>query len=283
MDKTDHAVEKHATFLLTWNPKNWSWPNLDNLVAQSARGRTVEYRWSCGNSKKIKPGDRLFLIRQGVDPKGIMGAGFATSASYSGPHWDQDKNQDGETCLLVDLRFERLLNPDVDDILMLDRLQSEFQGQVNWLTPASGIQIREVASRLEQLWSKHLQPFTRLLSPDEFLGFGGIEGVLFLALVRHRAREQGLRDAKIQQVKAAQAGRLPCEVCGFDFGEFYGKHGQGYAQIHHIKPLSERISPSLTKLQDLAVVCANCHAMLHRGRELLSTQELQALLALLQK
>jgi predicted HNH restriction endonuclease len=34
-------------------------------------------------------------------------------------------------------------------------------------------------------------------------------------------------------------------------------------QVHHRKQLSAREAPSITKLGDLAVVCANCHLLLH--------------------
>ena len=38
-----------------------------------------------------------------------------------------------------------------------------------------------------------------------------------------------------------------------------------YAQVHHLQPLSDRTMPGKTSLDDLAVVCANCHVMIHRG------------------
>ena len=94
---------------------------------------------------------------------------------------------------------------------------------------------------------------------------GALEGELLVAMSRHRARERWLRDEKIAQVKEANGGRLPCQTCGFDFYEMYGEIGRDYAQVHHLKPLSDRTKPSLTKLNDLAVRCANCHVIIHRG------------------
>ena len=64
------------------------------------------------------------------------------------------------------------------------------------------------------------------------------------------------------------AGRLICEVpgCGFDFFERYGQLGHGYAEVHHIRALSALSETGqVTALSDLAIVCANCHAMIHRG------------------
>src|SRR3954454_20057651 len=92
-----------------------------------------------------------------------------------------------------------------------------------------------------------------------------MEGGLRVALGRHRARERWLRASKIAEVKQANGGRLPCQVCGFDFFKVYGDLGRDYAQVHHLKPLGDRTKPSLTRLDDLAVLCANCHVMVHAG------------------
>jgi len=93
------------------------------------------------------------------------------------------------------------------------------------------------------------------------------EGEERLIFIKHRKREKLLRDAKTAEAKKLAKGRLKCEVpgCGFDFETVYGELGRDYAQVHHLKPLRDRTTPSETKLTDLAVVCANCHAMIHRG------------------
>jgi 5-methylcytosine-specific restriction enzyme A len=96
----------------------------------------------------------------------------------------------------------------------------------------------------------------------------GYEGQVRLLVVRHRRREKRVRDAKIEATLAA-TGRLVCEVrgCGFDFEARYGSVGRGFAHVHHLKPLASLDSPRLTTLADVAVVCANCHAMIHIGGE----------------
>jgi len=264
----------HDTYLLTWNPRNWAWDDLEEMVNRTAEGRPVEDQWSCGNTKRIRMGDRLFLLRQGVEPRGIVAAGWATSAVYEGPHWDRERREKDDTALRVDLRFDRILNPEVDEILPLDKLQDGSLASVNWATPASGIQIRQGADELERLWAELVGFYESLGSGAEAVG--AVEGELRVALTRHRARESWLRDVKIAEAKSANAGRLPCEVCGFDFLEAYGEIGRDYAQIHHLKPLGGRASPSLTRLDDLAVVCANCHVMIHRGGEIRSLSDLLA-------
>lgn len=59
-------------------------------------------------------------------------------------------------------------------------------------------------------------------------------------------------------------GCLYCEVCGFDFAKVYGTLGEGFIECHHTSPLSEIDNEKETRLDDLRVVCPNCHRMLHR-------------------
>jgi predicted HNH restriction endonuclease len=95
-----------------------------------------------------------------------------------------------------------------------------------------------------------------------------VEGQNQALLANHRRREQSLRRAKIEASRRSHPnGRLICEVpgCGFDFEAVYGQLGEGFAEVHHLRSLSEMDGPVLTTLADLSVVCANCHRMIHRG------------------
>lgn len=99
--------------------------------------------------------------------------------------------------------------------------------------------------------------------PEELVG---LEGASLQRMVAHRRRERRLREAKIAQALKRAEGKLRCEVpgCDFDFERVYGSLGAGYAQVHHLDTLSKRSGPSRTSLDRLAIVCANCHAMIHR-------------------
>lgn len=93
-------------------------------------------------------------------------------------------------------------------------------------------------------------------------------------LVQHliRERNRALIERKKRAVLESE-GRLACEVCGFDFRECYGSLGDGFCEVHHRLALSDTSAEVRTTLDDLAVVCANCHRMIHRGGE---TRELSA-------
>ena len=85
-----------------------------------------------------------------------------------------------------------------------------------------------------------------------------------LLVRRHVARErnQRLRRRKIQAL--IQIGQpLACEACRFDFGEMYGQRGSGYIECHHVLPL-HMTDIRRNRLSDLALLCANCHRMIHR-------------------
>ena len=61
-----------------------------------------------------------------------------------------------------------------------------------------------------------------------------------------------------------------CQSCNFDFGKVYGELGRGYIEAHHLRPLGdldEGIPVSYNVATDFAVLCANCHRMIHRTAE----------------
>jgi predicted HNH restriction endonuclease len=148
--------------------------------------------------------------------------------------------------------------------------------EYDWTPQKSGNQIPdEIANELEEKWAAHVgKTSLAIVTTDTELS--AMEGAEKLALVRHRKREQSLRDVKVAGARKFGNGKLKCEVpkCGFDFEAVYGELGRDYAQVHHLKPLADRTKPSQTKLDDLVVVCANCHAMIHRGGKCRSLDKL---------
>lgn len=94
-----------------------------------------------------------------------------------------------------------------------------------------------------------------------------LEGGVQFALRKHRQREAQLRERKIvSELRRSADGHLRCQVprCGFDFQTAYGDLGERYIEVHHLQPLGGRQTGSVTNLSDLLIVCANCHAMIHR-------------------
>ncbi|WP_285406582.1 DUF3578 domain-containing protein [Luteibacter sp. ME-Dv--P-043b] len=70
----------------------------------------------------------------------------------------------------------------------------------------------------------------------------------------------------VEQVKKAKGPS--CEVCGMNFTQRYGSIGDGYIEAHHLRPVStlEKMRTELDPVKDFAVLCSNCHRMIHRSR-----------------
>jgi len=92
-----------------------------------------------------------------------------------------------------------------------------------------------------------------------------------------RERDHKKRQEKIKKHLATNNGKLACETCGFDFGVTYGEHGDGYIECHHIVPLHAS-GETTTRLDDLILICSNCHRMIHRRSPWLNPDELRTLL-----
>src|SRR5262245_41443890 len=102
------------------------------------------------------------------------------------------------------------------------------------------------------------------------------EGRLLTRL--HRTRERSRKLVEQRKQKAlSEFGRLRCEVCRFDFEERYGDRGRGFIEAHHTKPVETLVEGSKTRLEDLALLCANCHRMVHSARPWLTVDDLRRL------
>lgn len=99
--------------------------------------------------------------------------------------------------------------------------------------------------------------------PDLDGDFAVVEGASGWVDHLRRERSRELVDRKKHSVLMA-TNRLACEVCSFDFAAVYGFRGSDFCEVHHLTPLSDVHGEIETRLQDLAIVCSNCHRMLHR-------------------
>jgi 5-methylcytosine-specific restriction protein A len=136
--------------------------------------------------------------------------------------------------------------------------------------------LRNIADAIERacdLWEESSPSAEEATDEDVFP-----EGQLLTRLHLTRERNRALVLRKREQVLAA-TGCLACEACAFDFARVYGSLGEGFAECHHVVPLTELPGRRVTRLDDLAIVCANCHRILHRARPLMTVLELRALVA----
>ena len=140
---------------------------------------------------------------------------------------------------------------------------------------ADPITMRAMARRICELFQTGTAESAELPDLDTAdipVGEGGV------ALRAHLCRE---RDPKLRRSKLEDTKRrglpIACEVCSFDFGRTYGSHGADYFECHHRTPLHVT-GKTQTRLADLALLCSNCHRMIHRTKQWLTVEELKELL-----
>jgi len=95
------------------------------------------------------------------------------------------------------------------------------------------------------------------------------EGKQYVSETTFRKRNMSLIDAK------KSSSDYKCEVCGMNFEEVYGKIGKDYIIAHHKNPIGGRRGSSKTTMDEIALVCSNCHDMLHRKNPPISVEELR--------
>ena len=143
------------TWLLTWNPKRYAWDEayggFNDLINQMAQLGHVYGTWSTGVNKSIKEGDRVFLIRLGKEPRGIVLSGYAASNVFVSPHWEEERAAKGERSRHVYIKIDKIVKPKETPLPM--SLLKEISPNFKWSSQASGINIPYgIAIELERIW-----------------------------------------------------------------------------------------------------------------------------------
>ncbi|SDG57639.1 MrcB family domain-containing protein [Thalassobaculum litoreum] len=72
-----------------------------------------------------------------------------------------------------------------------------------------------------------------------------------------------------------------CQVCDFDFEKTYGEIGKGFIEAHHLVPVAT-LNPghvaTMNPRTDFAVLCSNCHRMVHKTNPPMTIDELKKLI-----
>jgi putative restriction endonuclease len=108
---------------------------------------------------------------------------------------------------------------------------------------------------------------------EEFESYQWVEGKKKIRFSSYYERNPFYRN------KAIEIHGLTCMVCNFNFESKFGSHGKGYIHVHHNKPIHESGPIVINPETDMSVLCPNCHAMIHRNKELtLTLDELRSIL-----
>lgn len=139
--------------------------------------------------------------------------------------------------------------------------------------------LRLLASRIRDIaLDKDLPNELYLIPEEEDKEIQVQEGAVIYKLHQYRERDKSIVKKKKELIWQEEQ-RCLCEACEFDFELKCGEVGHKYIECDHSVPLSEFTGMSKTTLNDLALVCSNCHRMLHRKIDTLSVEGLKQLLA----
>jgi predicted HNH restriction endonuclease len=100
-----------------------------------------------------------------------------------------------------------------------------------------------------------------------------LEGDTHRVEVRFRKRNRALIDAKKMESNGA------CTVCQFNFVARYVGLKRDCLVAHHVKPIGKRKKATKTTLDDIDLLCPNCHAAVHTKDPPITAADLRKMLA----
>lgn len=261
-------------FLLAWNPRKWAWADLSGAIDQVGIAGVFFETWSVGNRGDLPVGSRVFLMRLGEDPKGLVGSGWSTYLPRRVPHWDATRAAAGDTTLSIGVEFDVLNEHPVIDLAELAR--APFDALSTWTPQSSGVELNaDLAAHLEAEWATR----TALSGSGAALSQTPSAGMFREGALRVITVNSYERDARARRACVAHYGAT-CHVCGFSFGKAYGAALEGFIHVHHLRPLAEIGQTYVVNaIEDLRPVCPNCHAALHHRRVPYSIQELKEMVS----
>lgn len=141
------------------------------------------------------------------------------------------------------------------------------------------ITLKVIANKIKKvvLTNNLVDKLYKLEDENEDLNYLVKEGKTIYRVHKFKERNQSINKRKKDNYYR-KTGKLDCEVCGFDFYKTYGELGKGFIEAHHRVPLSEIDGERITSLDELALVCSNCHKMLHRKINSLSVEKLKEII-----
>ncbi|MEO7211284.1 MAG: hypothetical protein ABIX36_00675 [Mucilaginibacter sp.] len=137
-------------YLFGWNPLKFAWADMNDDIQKLKTTGTLVDNWSVASHKVIQVGDRAYIVRLGVEPKGIFASGVISSEPYvafrKGRHYHR-----------IEIAIDTLLNPDKEPILTMDILKTGNLAMQTWSPQASGISIHpELVDEVEGVWMDFL-------------------------------------------------------------------------------------------------------------------------------
>lgn len=140
------AIEKAPkTYLLTWNPANAEEGGSDNVVVGSS------IQWSC-HSSQPQLGETVYIMRVGLNPKGIVAKGKVSQTSFVAPYW-ADTNKTWRY-LKIDIdEVRKTCSDGLIPLLLLERFNVKHNKPFRWTPITSGVEVPDVlCADLDTQW-----------------------------------------------------------------------------------------------------------------------------------
>lgn len=151
---------------------------------------------------------------------------------------------------------------------------SKLDKQVFEEFSSNKILLRQIANAIKQILNNHdlTNKVSRIENEESAEIDSVMEGQVLYKLHKVRERNRKINEAKKKSV-LKEKGELKCEACEFDFEKAYGHMGKGYIECHHLIPLFNFQVNKETKLEDIALLCSNCHRMIHKDLTISTIKE----------
>lgn len=233
------------------------------VAAWLQRGTTGTW-WTKRRPTKLKPHDRLFIWKGGNAPF-LIGVGECLSVR-------DKRNRAGDYTFLVRYVTEAFEPKLTIDLLRRDPFLKNASflkvgpaGTLFSLSQEQGRHLEVLARRsrlidirdLQQVAGNGEEPI-----PDLDIPTGSAE-LRERKLRAHLRKERSSALRKARLAIARQQGELRCEVCNVSFTKLPPGIGESCCEVHHKIPVASLVPGALVRLKDLAVVCSNCHRMIH--------------------
>ena len=209
-----------------------------------------------GQMKGLKGGDKLFVCTTRNDELYLMGViSVSRTGKLSNNGYYASGASHGPFCIFPlgnlkwKLRFENTES---------DRLSKTTQ--IAWQVRRRRFLTYNSASLLLDALKKRHSADKQLKARRKII-FEKEGAVMYKSLA---VRE---RDQMVRKHALLEYGR-ECKICGIDFEKQYGPFARDCVEVHHLNPVGQRTGAGhRTALEDVIVICPNCHRALHASRD----------------
>jgi hypothetical protein len=230
-------------------PKGWGIEKLRDLVARFEADLSGTTEWWRIANLSARVGERVYLFKQGDDPRGIFGVG--TIVGSPKPRVD---DSDGVARPHAQIRFEKLVDPTKDFLLRLEDIQ-DIVPETNINSNSSGIRvldgiIPELEARLTGKTASSSPPFESGLADDPAFDPDSVgdERERAMRAIRIRRGQPAFRQALLD----AYSNRCAVTGCGVE----------AVLEAAHVTPY---LGPQTNHLSNGLLLRADVHTLFDCG------------------